>query len=135
LVSLASRHNPAKPNPAAAEPYQRRPANDRTTSRPSVRHLIHLPSRRHGSGGASARYLAGLATMTRWARQLLRSLAATDNIHHSDNHGCTSLSGRSLRRIDHAPGGIFDPLFTGISANAAGINAAICRYPHLRRSL
>src|SRR5262249_54291330 len=82
--------------------------------------------------GASARYLAGLAAMTRWARQLLRSLAATDNIHHSDNHGCTSLSGRSLRRIDHAPGGIFDPLFTGISANAAGINAAIS---HLRRSL
>jgi hypothetical protein len=86
-----------------------------------------------GSWGASARYLA--AAMTRWARQLLRSLAATDDIHHSDNHGCTSLSGRSLRRIDHAPGGIFDPLFTGISSNAAGINAAICRHPHLQRSL
>ena len=86
-------------------------------------------------GGASARYLAGIATMTRWARQLLRSLAATDNIHHSDNHGCTSLSGSSFRRIDHAPGGIFDPLFTGISANAAGINAAICRHPHLQRSV
>ena len=57
--------------------------------------------------------------MTRWARQLLRSLAATGNIHHRDNHGCTSLSGRSLR-IDHAPGGIFDPQFTDISANAAG---------------
>jgi hypothetical protein len=37
-------------------------------------------------------------------------------------------------RIDQAPGGIFDPLFTGISANAAGIHAAICRHPHLRRS-
>ena len=86
-------------------------------------------------GGASARYLAGLAAMTRWARQLLRSLAATDNIHHCDNHGCSSLSGSSLCRIDHAPGGIFDPLFTGISANAAGIHAAVCRHPHLRRSL
>jgi hypothetical protein len=67
---------------------------------------------------ASARYLAGLAAMIRWARP--------------DN---TSLSGRSFRRIDYAPGGIFDPLFTGISANAAGINAAICRHPYLRRSL
>ena len=85
-------------------------------------------------GRASARYLAGVATTTRWARQLLRNLAATDNIHHSDNHGCTSLSGRSFR-IGHAPGGIFDPLFTGISAHAAGINAAICRHPHLRRPL
>ena len=85
-------------------------------------------------GGASARYLAGVATMTRWARQLLRSLAATGNIHHRDNHGCTSLSGRSLR-IDHAPGGIFDPQFTDISANAAGIHAAIGRHPHLRWSL
>ena len=77
-------------------------------------------------GGASARYLAGLAAMTRWARQL-RSLAATDNIYHRDNHGCMSLSGRSFRRIDHAPGGSFDPLFTGISANSAGINAAATR--------
>jgi hypothetical protein len=85
-------------------------------------------------GGATARYLAGVATMTRWARQLLRSLAATDNIHHRDNHQCSSPSGRSSRRIDHAPGGIFDPLFTGI-ANATGINAAICRHPQLRRSL
>ena len=56
--------------------------------------------------GTSARFLAGLAAMTRWARQLLRSLAAADNIHHRDNRGCMSLSGRSLRRIDHAPGGI-----------------------------
>jgi hypothetical protein len=85
-------------------------------------------------GGASARYLAGVATMTRWARQLLRSLAATDNIHPRNNHQCSSLSGRSFGRIDQAPGGIFDPLFTGISANAAGIHAAICRHPHLRRS-
>ena len=69
-------------------------------------------------GPASTRYLAGLAAMIRWARP--------------DNR---SLSGRSFRRIDYAPGGIFDPLFTGISANAAGINAAICRHPHLRRSL
>jgi hypothetical protein len=80
-------------------------------------------------GRASARYLAGSAAMTRWARQLLRSLAATDNIHHGDNHGCSSRSGSSLRRIDQAPGGIFDPLFTGISANAAGINAAVCDGP------
>jgi hypothetical protein len=86
-------------------------------------------------GGASARYLAGVATMTRWARQLLGSLAATDNIHHPENHQCLSLSGRSFGRIDHAPGGIFDPLFTGISANAAGINGAICRHPHLQRSV
>ena len=86
-------------------------------------------------GPASTRYLAGLAAMIRWACQLLRSLAATDNIHHCDNHGCSSLSGSSLCRIDHAPGGIFDPLFTGISANAAGIHAAVCRHPHLRRSL
>ena len=70
-------------------------------------------------GRASARYLAGLAAMIRWARP--------------DNHVCTSLPGRSFRRIDYAPGGIFDPLFTGISANAAGINAAICRHPYLRR--
>ena len=68
-------------------------------------------------GRASARYLAGLAAMFRWA---------------PDN---TSLSGRSFRRIDYAPGGIFDPLFTGISANAAGMNAAISRHPYLRRSL
>ena len=68
-------------------------------------------------GRASARYLAGLAAMFRWA---------------PDN---TSLSGRSFRRIDYALGGIFDPLFTGISANAAGINAAISRHPYLRRSL
>jgi hypothetical protein len=79
-------------------------------------------------GPASTRYLAGLAAMIRWACHLLRSLAATDN---PDNH----LSGRSFRRIDYAPGGIFDPLFTGISANAAGINAAFCRHPRLRRSL
>ena len=39
-------------------------------------------------GRASARYLAGVATTTRWARQLLRNLAAADNIHNSDNHGC-----------------------------------------------
>ena len=84
---------------------------------------------------ASARYLAGVATTTRWARQLLRNLAATDNIHHRNNHRCSSLSGRSSRWIGHAPGGIFDPLFAGISANAAGINAAICRHPHLQRSL
>ena len=71
---------------------------------------------------ALGRYLAGLAAMIRrWARP--------------DNHGCSSLSGSSLCRIDHAPGGIFDPLFTGISANAAGIHAAVCRHPHLRRSL
>ena len=69
-------------------------------------------------GRASARYLAGLAAMIRWARP--------------DN---TTLSGRSFRRIDYALGGIFDPLFTGISANAAGINAAISRHPYLRRSL
>jgi hypothetical protein len=69
-------------------------------------------------GRASARYLAGLAAMIRrWA---------------PDN---TSLSGRSFRRIDYAPGGIFDPLFAGISAYAAGINAAISRHPYLRRSL
>ena len=68
-------------------------------------------------GRASARYLARLAAMFRWA---------------PDN---TSLSGRSFRRIDYALGGIFDPLFTGISANAAGINAAISRHPYLRRSL
>jgi hypothetical protein len=80
---------------------------------------------------ASARYLVKLAVMTRRANQL-RSLA---NIHHPDNYVCTSLSERSFRRIDHAPGGIFDPLFTGISADAAGINAAICRHPHLQRSL
>ena len=67
---------------------------------------------------ALGRYLAGLAAMIRWARP--------------DNR---SLSGRSFRRIDYAPGGIFDPLFDGISANAAGINAAICRHPYLRRSL
>jgi len=66
----------------------------------------------------------------RWGRHLL---AAIDNIHHRDDQRC--LSAGSFRRIEHAPGGIFDPLFIGISTDAAGISTAICRHPHLRRFL
>jgi len=85
-------------------------------------------------GGSSARYLSGLAAITRWGRQP-RTVAAKDNIYHRDNHRSSSLPGTSFRRIDHAPRGIFDQLFTGIAVDAAGINAAIGRHPHLQRSL
>lgn len=84
--------------------------------------------------GTGDRCLAGLAAMTQWGCQL-RSLAATENTRHRDNPRCSSQSGRFFRRSDHAPGGIFDPLFTSIAADAAGINAAIGHHPHLRRSL
>jgi hypothetical protein len=84
-----------------------------------------------GLRGLNARYLAGLAMVSRWGRQP-RSLATTDD-RYRDDHRFSRLSGGSFRQIDYAPGGIFDPLFIGISADAAGINAVICRQPYLRR--
>jgi hypothetical protein len=81
----------------------------------------------------NARYLAALAMVSRWGRQP-RRLATTDD-RYRDDHRFSRLSGGSFRQIDYAPGGIFDPLFTGISADAAGLNAAICRKPYLRRKL
>jgi hypothetical protein len=47
--------------------------------------------------------------------------------------GRQSFSAARLRQVDYSPGGIFDPLFSGLSAHAAGINAAICHHPYLRR--
>jgi hypothetical protein len=84
--------------------------------------------------GTGARYLAGLAAMTRWSCQL-RSLAATEILAIAITPDVRSLSGRFFRRSIHVPRGIFDPLFIGISADAAAINAAISHHPHLQQSL
>jgi hypothetical protein len=75
-------------------------------------------------------YSLALAAISRWAAQP-RRLAAMDDIQHRNNHRGSSRSQGSFT----APGGIFDPLFNGISAHAAGISAAICRQPSLRRHL
>ena len=76
------------------------------------------------------RYFLALAAISRWAAQP-RRLAAVDDVQHRNNHRGSSLSRGSFT----APGGIFDPLFSGISAHAAGISAAICHQPSLRRYL
>jgi hypothetical protein len=39
------------------------------------------------------------------------------------------------RHTDYTPGGVFDPLFAGLSAAAADIRAAICSHPNLRSRL
>ena len=76
------------------------------------------------------RYFLALTAINRGGTQP-RRLAAMDEIEHRDNHPGSSPSRGSFT----APGGIFDPLFSGISAHAAGISAAICRQPSLRRHL
>ena len=76
------------------------------------------------------RYFLASAAVSRWGAQPGR-LVAMDDIQHRDNHPGSSLSRGSFA----APGGIFDPLFSGISAHAAGISAAICHQPFLRRRL
>jgi hypothetical protein len=40
-----------------------------------------------------------------------------------------------MRQINHTGGGIFHPLLASLSVDAARINAAIHRHPHLRRQL
>jgi hypothetical protein len=84
---------------------------------PAVRRLIE-------------RYFLALAAISLWGAQP-RRLAAMDDIQHRNNRPGSSLSRGSVP----APGGIFDPLFSGIWAHAAGISAAICRQPSLRRHL
>jgi hypothetical protein len=65
-------------------------------------------------------------------RAVLRYVNGRASRHH-DNRRCSPPSGTSS--IDHTPRGMFDSLFTGISADAAGINATICHHPHPPRSL
>jgi hypothetical protein len=36
------------------------------------------------------------------------------------------------RQIDYASGGVYDPVFAGLLADAASIRAAICSHPNLR---
>jgi hypothetical protein len=73
----------------------------------------------------TARYFGGFTDIFRRSPEH-SSAAATDGIWHRDS-GYPSLSGDPLRYADYTPGGVFDPLFAGISFDTAGISAAISR--------
>jgi hypothetical protein len=77
----------------------------------------------------TARYIGGFTTMIRRSPER-SSVAVTDGFWHRDN-GYRSLSGDPLRYA-YTPGGVFDPLFAGLSFDTAGISAAISRRPYLR---
>jgi hypothetical protein len=78
----------------------------------------------------TARYSGGFTAMIRRSPEH-SSVAVTDGVRHRDN-GYPSLSGGPLWYADYTPGGVFDPLFAGLSFDTAGISAAILRRPHLR---
>ena len=78
------------------------------------------------------RYLSRFTVMIRRGPEHNR-VAATKYIQRRDDCRYSSPSGAPLRQVDYAPGGIFDPRLAGLSADAAGINAAICRHPYLRQ--
>jgi hypothetical protein len=72
----------------------------------------------------SARVQAGFAAMS--LRQSgLRKRAVVDDVRGRDLQQILKQSGSS-------PRGLFDPLFAGLSADAAAIDAAICRRAHMR---
>jgi hypothetical protein len=62
-----------------------------------------------------------------------RLLAAAETLRNRERDRPSRLSGAPLhyldghRHRDGAPRGVFDPLFSGLSANAAGVDAAIRR--------
>ena len=64
----------------------------------------------------AGRYLAGLGAVGRTPE-----LARADGVRPRDDQ-CALLSDDQLRT--YAPGGVFDPLFAGLLADAAGIRAA-----------
>jgi hypothetical protein len=78
----------------------------------------------------TARYFGGFTAMIRRSPEH-SSVAATDGIWHRDS-GYPRRSGGPLRHADYTPGGVFDPLFAGLSFDTAGISAAISRHPYLR---
>jgi hypothetical protein len=78
----------------------------------------------------TARYFAGFTAMIRRSPEHT-SIAVTDGFWRRDN-GYRSLSGGPLRYADYTPGGVFDPLFAGLSFDTAGISAAISGRSYLR---
>jgi hypothetical protein len=72
----------------------------------------------------SARVQAGLAASGR-RQSGFRKRAEVDDVRSRERH-------RILRQSGALPRGLFDPLFSGLSADAAAIDAAICRRAHMR---
>jgi hypothetical protein len=72
----------------------------------------------------AARVQAGFATMSR-RQSGLREHPLVDDVRNRELQ-------QMLRQSGASPRGLFDPLFSGLSADAAGIDAAICRRTHLR---
>ncbi len=70
----------------------------------------------------AAPYLADL--LSRSNAHPHRGLAAAHRVRHRADRYPSS-PGRPPRHADYAPGGIFDPLFAGLSADAARVHAAI----------
>jgi hypothetical protein len=67
----------------------------------------------------AARVQAGFAAMSR-RQSGLRGHALVDD-------DCNRELQQISRQYGASPRGLFDPLFSGLSADAAGIDAAICR--------
>src|SRR6266853_6939657 len=72
----------------------------------------------------AARVQAGFAAISR-RRSGLRDDALADDVRGRE-------LGQMSRQSGALPRGLFDPLFAGLSAHAAGIDAAICRRTRLR---
>jgi hypothetical protein len=72
----------------------------------------------------SARVQAGFAAMSR-RQSGLWERAAVDEVRNRELR-------QMLRQSGASPRGLFDPLFSGLSADAAAIDAAICRRARLR---
>jgi hypothetical protein len=66
----------------------------------------------------TARYLAGFMRMFRRGAEHSGLAATDDSIRHRDGYRYSSVSGAPLRQTDYTSGGIFDPLFRGLSADA-----------------
>jgi hypothetical protein len=72
----------------------------------------------------AGRVQAGFAAMSR-RQSGLREHPLVDDVRDRELQ-------QMLRQSGASPRGLFDPLFSGLSADAAGIDAAICRRMPLR---
>jgi hypothetical protein len=74
----------------------------------------------------SARLQGGLAAMYRH-RCECRPPASRDNVRNRKDHGPSSRTGSSFHPGSVMPRDLFDPLYAGLSANAACLDTAISR--------
>ena len=70
------------------------------------------------------RLQTGLAAISR-RQSGLRKRAVVDDVRSREHP-------QMLRQPSASPRSLFDPLFSGLSADAAAIDAAICRRAHMR---